>query len=53
MIHVKKTEDIIPEKKGKGKKKSETNNIMQYIEQNDAQNQAEDGLDIFQNNQGR
>ncbi|XP_025417703.1 uncharacterized protein LOC112688631 isoform X2 [Sipha flava] len=51
MIHVKKTEEILPAiKKGKGKKKSEANNIMKHIEMNGAQNQEEeDGLDVFQN----
>lgn len=55
MIHVKKTEDVLPEiKKGKGKKKSEANSIMQFVELNGAQNQEEeDGLDVFQNNKGK
>jgi hypothetical protein len=55
MIHVKKTEEILPAiKKGKGKKKSEANNIMKHIEMNGAQNQEEeDGLDVFQNCYGK
>lgn len=56
MIHVKKTEEILPEiKKGKRKKKSEVNNIMKHIKLNGVQSQEEeeDGLDVFQNYNGK
>uniref|UniRef100_A0A2S2NCS8 Fanconi anemia group M protein n=1 Tax=Schizaphis graminum TaxID=13262 RepID=A0A2S2NCS8_SCHGA len=54
MIHVKKPEELFPEKKKlKGKKKG-VENIMRYVEPNDGQNEVdedgEDGLNIFQNN---
>jgi len=56
MIHVKKPEELFPEKKKlKGKKKG-VENIMRYVEPNDGQNEVdedgEDGLNIFQNNIG-
>ncbi|XP_050061729.1 uncharacterized protein LOC114118970 isoform X1 [Aphis gossypii] len=54
MIHVKKPEELFPEKKKlKGKKKG-VENITRYVEPNDGQNEVdevgEDGLDVFQNN---
>lgn len=56
MIHVKKPEELFPEKKKlKGKKKG-VENITRYVEPNDGQNEVdevgEDGLDVFQNNIG-
>jgi len=56
MIHVKESEELFPEKKKlKGKKKG-VEKIMRYVEPNDGQNEvdevAEDGLDVFQNNIG-
>jgi len=56
MIHVKKPEELFPEKKKlKGKKKG-VENITRYVEPNDGQNEVdevgEDGFDVFQNNIG-
>lgn len=51
MIHVKPPENILPEKKKKGKRQAE-DNILQYLEPNERLNEISEDLDVFQNNKG-